>query len=198
VKWRGVPPTVSVVSGRDAARLGLLDGLHVLGTPTSVLYRADLLRMRPAFFPHSRSHADTSACYEAFQHCDLGFRHEVLAVERVHPEQWSTAMNALDAGSVAYLEVLLEYGPLYLSAPEFAVRKKEVFDAYYRDLGGCVLKLMGRDFWAFHQRRLREMGCPMDWGQVAKATLREIVVEARNPRAALRKVIAVTATRHRE
>ena len=88
VKWQGIPSTVSVMSGRDAGRLGLLKGIHVLGTPTSVLYRADLLRMRPSFFPHPRSYADTSACYEALQYCDFGFLHEVLSVERVHSEQW--------------------------------------------------------------------------------------------------------------
>jgi len=191
VKWRGVPPTVTVLSGRDAARLGLVEGVHVLGTPTSVLYRSDLLRVTPAFFPHPRSHADTSACYEAFRHCDFGFLHEVLAVERVHPGQWSTAMDVLDAGSVAYLEILLQYGPLYLREPEFAARKKQVFEAYYRSLGGCVLKLKGRDFWTFQQLRLREMGCEIDWARVAKATLREAVVEAKNPVTALRKVVAV-------
>jgi len=191
VKWRGVPPSVAVLSGRDAARLGLLEGVHVLGTPTSVLYRADLLTMRPAFFPHHRSHADTSACYEVFRHCDLGFLHEVLAFERVHSEQWSTAMNALDAGSLAYLEVLLKYGPLYLDASELSAREKEEFGAYYRTLGGSLLKLKGREFWAFHQLRLREIGHDIQWARIASAALREAVVEATSPLTAIRKVVAV-------
>ena len=83
---------------------------------------------------------------------------------------------------------------LYLAMvrePEFAARKKQVFEAYYRSLGGCVLKLKGRDFWTFQQLRLREMGCEIDWARVAKATLREAVVEAKNPVTALRKVVAV-------
>jgi len=191
VKWQGLPLTVSVLPGRDAGRLGLLEGVHVLGAPTSVLYRVDLLRKSHAFFPHPRSHADTSACYEAFQHCDFGFLHEVLAVERVHPEQWSTTMDALDAGSVAYLEVLLQYGPLYLSVPECEARKKQVFDTYYRDLGGCVLKLMGREFWYFHQSRLQEMGCELERAKVAKAAIKEALTEARSPVTAFRKIVAV-------
>lgn len=191
VKWQGLSPTVSVLSGRDAGRLGLLKGIHVLGTPTSVLYRADLLKMHKSFFPHTRCYADTSACYESFQHCDFGFLHEVLAVERVHPEQWSAAMDKLDAGSIGYLDVLLQYGPLYLNAAEFAARKKEVFDAYYRGLGGSVLKLKDREFWNFQQSRLGEMGCELAWTRIAKAAIKEAVTEVKNPVTAMRKVLAV-------
>ena len=190
VRWQGVPPTVSVMPGREAGRLGLLHGIHVLGTPTSVLYRADQLRMRHEFFPHNRSHADTSACYEVFKHADFGFLHEVLSVERVHAGQWTTAMDALDAGSVAYLEVLVRYGPHYLTAAEFAARRQEVFDAYYRDLGGCILKMKGREYWTFHRSRLRELGCQLEWSSIAKATFNEIVTEAKDPRTAMRKVRA--------
>ena len=191
VRWKGVPPAVSVMSGREAGRLGLLHGIHVLGTPTSVLYRADLLRARQDFFPHNRSHADTSACYEAFQHCDFGFLHEVLSVERVHSGQWTAAMDALDAGSVAYLEVLVRYGSHYLTPSEFAERKQVVFDGYYRDLGGCVLKLKGSEYWKFHRSRLRELGCQWDWSAIARGTINEIVTEAKDPVTAIRKIRAV-------
>jgi glycosyltransferase involved in cell wall biosynthesis len=191
VRWQGLPVTVGVVAGRDAGRLGLLEGVFVFGTPTSCLYRADLLRMRPSFFPHNRSYADTSACYEAFQHCDFGFLHEVLSAERVHSGQWTAEMDAVDAGNVGYLDVVLQYGPLYLTAAEFAARKKQVFDTYYRALGGCLLKLKGRHYWDFHQSRLREMGLGLDWGKVARAAIREALTEARNPVTATRKVVAV-------
>jgi hypothetical protein len=191
VKWQGVPPSVDVMSGRDAGRLGLLAGIHVLGTPTSVLYRADLLRMREAFFPHTRSYADTSACYEALQYCDFGFVHEVLCEERVHSGQWSAKMDELDAGSVSYLEVLLRYGALYLDPAEFAARRTQVFDGYYRALGGCVWKLKGREFWNFHRSRLSEMGCELEWVRVARAAIAEAADEAKNPVTAMRKALAV-------
>jgi glycosyltransferase involved in cell wall biosynthesis len=191
IRWQGVPPTLTIMAGRDAGRLGLLEGIHVLGTPTSVLYRADLLRMRPSFFPHKRSHADTSACYEAFQHSDFGFLHEVLSNERVHSGQWSAEMDALDAGSVAYLEVLLRYGPLFLSSEELAARKKEVFDSYYRALGGDIWKLKSHEFWTFHRSRLGEMGCELEWRKIAKASVKEALTEARSPVTAMRKVLAV-------
>jgi len=100
-------------------------------------------------------------------------------------------MEAVDAGSVAYLEILLQYGPLYLSASEFAARKKEVFEGYYRDLGGSLLQLKGRKFWDFQRSRLREMRCEFKWTKVAKAAIQEVLTEARNPVTAMRKVVAV-------
>jgi glycosyltransferase involved in cell wall biosynthesis len=188
IKWRGVPPDVNVLSGRDAARLGLLYRIHVLGTPTSVLYRTDLIKRGRAFFPHPRSHADTSACYECLQHGDLGFVHEVLAVERVHPEQWSEAMYQVSAGCTAYLDIMLQYGPLYLTPEEFKARKMQVFDSYYLGLGGHLLKLKGRSFWRFQRARLEELGLSLPWRRVIKAALIELGIEARHPWCALRKV----------
>ena len=190
VKWRGLPLSVGVISGREAARLALLKRIHFFGTPTSVLYRADLIRMRKRFFPHTRSHADTSACYEMLQHCDLGFVHEVLSEERIHAGQWSTKMDAVNAGPVAYLDVLLTYGPLYLSPSEFAERKKQVFDEYYGWLGGCIWKLKGRGFWSFHRSRLREMQYRFEWSKLASAAIRKAASEARNPVTAARKILA--------
>ena len=195
VKWKGIPPSVSVVSGRDAARFGLLKGIHILGTPSSVLYRADLLRLRKNFFPHHRSYADTSACYECFRHSDLGFIHEILAAERVHHGQWSTAMDKLDAGSVGYLDVLLQYGPIFLTAAEFETRKAEVFNAYYKGLGGCLLKLRGREFWNFHRSRLKEMGCELPWPRIFGAAIQEVFTEAKHPIVALQKVATVVKSR---
>ena len=124
-------------------------------------------------------------------YCDFGFVHEVLAVERVHTGQWTAEMDALDASSVSLLEMLLRYGPLYLTAPELAARKEEAFDRYYRGLGGCVFKLKGRKFWKFHRARFRELGIQWEWNRIAKAAMNEIITEARDPAAAIRKVRTV-------
>lgn len=102
-------------------------------------------------------------------------------------------MDSLDAGSVGYLEVLLQYGPRYLSTAEFSTRKKEVFDAYYRGLGGSLLKLRGREFWGFHRLRLHEVGCELEWPRVARAAIQEAITEARHPATAMRKVLEVIA-----
>ena len=195
VKWQGLSPTVSVISGRDASRMALLEGIQVFGPPTSVLYRSDLIRRFQPFFPHPRSYADTSACYQAFEHCDLGFIHDILSAERVHAGQWSAQMDAVHSGAVAYLDVVLQYGPQYLTPAELDTRKKQVFDRYYRTLGGCVWKLKGRKFWDFHRSRLGELGFRLDRSRLAKAALAEAMVEATDPMVAIRKVLEVVRGR---
>ena len=192
VKWQGVPLDVNVLSGREAARSRVAQRYPVSpGTPTSVLYRADALRDRKTFYPHERSHADGSACYEVFQRWDFGFVHEVLATERVHAKQWSASMDALDAGSAAYLDVLLTYGPIFLSAEEFAVRRKQnVRRVLSKRLGGYVWKFRGRDFCDSTGLDSGNWVATSNGAGWLPAAWNEALYEARDPVTAARKVIA--------
>jgi glycosyltransferase involved in cell wall biosynthesis len=188
LRWRALPTTVRVLPGRDACRLCLLDRKFLFGAPTAFLYRSDLESPGKPFFPHLRSHADTSVCYEYLREREFGFVHEVLSAERLHPGQWSSEMDALGAGSVAYLEVLMEYGPWYLSEAEFASRREQVLEEYYQGLGRYALRLKNRKFWSFNAARLREIGLKLDWPRVLAAALWKALEEIRHPKTAVRKI----------
>jgi glycosyltransferase involved in cell wall biosynthesis len=187
IRWKGLPENVSVLSGREACRLGLLKGIHVFGAPTSSLYRSDLIHRTESFFPHSEAHADTSACYEYLRDCDYGFIHEVLSVERVHEGQLTRGVERLNGGTLASIEILSHYGPVYLSESELAGRRHEQLAGYYRLLGGCVLKMKGQDFWKFHKARLSDIGYALDGRRVLFEAVRELVTEVKSPVTALRK-----------
>jgi glycosyltransferase involved in cell wall biosynthesis len=187
IRWKGLPENVSVLSGREACRMALLQGIHVFGTPTCLLYRSDLIRKTKSFFPHTEAHADTSACYAHLRDCDFGFIHEVLSVERVHEGQLTNRVQRLQAGSLAYIDVVKEYGPFYLSEDELATRLEELFADYYRLLGGCLLKMKGQDFWEFHKSRLGRIGYALNRRRVLIEAIREIATELRSPRTALQK-----------
>jgi glycosyltransferase involved in cell wall biosynthesis len=197
IKWQGMPHGVTFLPGREAARLGLLRGVHVLGTPTSVLYRADLVRGRTPFFPHDKSYADTSACYECFKEADFGFVHDVLSVERVHHKQWSNRMDRVAAGSVGYLDVLQSYGPAFMTCLEFQERRSAAFSRYYRFLGGCLLKLRGPEFWRFQADALRECGCSLEWSRVGWNAVKEVLEESRQPARAGQKAWTVIMSKVR-
>ena len=189
VRWAELSPMITVLTGREACRKALLEGVKLFGAPTAFLYRSDLLRMGKPFFPNLRPHSDTSACYQALQHCDLGIVHELLSVERVHGGQITSKVERMANGTVAYVEVLLEYGPIYLTEQELIARKKEVFDQYYRFLGGCFLKMRGQEFWNFQRTRLNELGCELQWRYVAAGAMSETFEEIRNPRVAFGKLV---------
>lgn len=195
VQWQGLPAEVDLLPGREACRMALLKGLHVFGNPTSSLYRADLLRGPASFFPHSKPHADTSACYVSLRECDFGFVHEVLSEEGVHGGQISCQVDELGMGIAAYLETLNDYGPVYLSDDEYKSRLRELLAAYDRYLGGCLLKLKSRAFWSYHEREMRKMNRSLDWRSIAGAALAEIRQEAGHPLVAWQKLRAVLADR---
>jgi len=198
IKWKGLPKDASVLPGLEVCRLGLLREVHVFGNPTSVLYRSELVRKAiAAFFPHSAPHADTSACYAYLRHCDFGFVHEVLSVERVHAGQLTKEVEVLNGGNLAHLEILATYGPVYLSETELALRKHELLATYYRMMGGCVLKMKPRVFWEFHKKGLSRIGLSLDQRRVLVEAMREVVRELRMPVTALRKFTSILAEKPR-
>ena len=191
VRWKGLPENIEIIPGREVCRLSLLDNLDVFGNPTSSLYRSDLIRKSKRFFRHPQLHADTSAYYDYLQHCNYGFVHEILSVQRIHDQQVTSTVRRLNMGSLATLEIVLEYGPIYLTAEELEILKGERFAWYYRLLGGCVLKLKGREFWQYHASRMKELGYPIAWRKVIKGTIDEIADEIQNPRVAFQKLFIV-------
>jgi glycosyltransferase involved in cell wall biosynthesis len=196
VRWKGIPPDVQVVPGRALGRLSLLGNLDVFGTPTSLLYRADLIRESKPFFPHTLPHADTSTCYEILQRHDFGFVHEILCTERVHEYQVSAKVRQLNMGETANLDMILRYGPYYLDSNEFEILKDNTLRRYYRWLGGSLLKLKELKFWKYHTARLKELGYPLPWREIIEGAVHEIIDEIHNPRLAFRKLsIAVESKR---
>lgn len=188
VRWEGLSVETTVISGREVCRASLLDKLDVFGSSTSVMHRSDLIRQYTPFYPHLLPHADTSSCFKYLQSHDFGFVHKILCVERVHPHQVSSRASRIGADSIADLEILLTYGPLYLNTWEFETRKDKVFFNYYRWLGGSVLKIRGAEFWKYHITMLRELGYPIQWQKVIGAVLCEVVRELRSPAMAFRKL----------
>ncbi len=188
VRWKGLPIETNVISGKEVCRASLLHNLDVFGSSTSVMHRSDLVRQNVPFYPHTLPHADTSSCFKYLQSHDFGFVHKILCVERVHEGQISSTVNRLSASNAAFIENVLTYGPIYLNEKEFVERKNQLMDGYYRWLGGCVLKMRGKEFWQYHASRLSEFGYPIQWTRVARATVEEIVEEIRKPSIAFAKL----------
>lgn len=191
IKWKKLPPSTEIISGQEICRRGLLDGGELFGTPTSLLYRSELVRKSERFYPHSLDYADTSACYKYLRDCDFGFVHEVLSFERIHDQQISEEVRNTGKGDVAYIQTLLEFGPIYLDADEFELRKKEVIENYHKWLGGYILKMAKKEFWAYHSSSMRDLGYPISWGKVIKCAMLEAFEESKYPKLALSKVLKV-------
>jgi len=189
VLWRDLPPEVDFLRGEDACRLGLLEAVHILGSPTACLYRADMIREGP-FFPNESPHSDTSACFEKLDRWDLGIVPKVLSVERVHARQISSKISDVAAGNVAYVEVFMQYGPRYLDESELSARFVEIYSEYCKGLGRGVLNLKGKEFWDYQRSELKKLGLEIDYGLVLRGAFASILANAAKPAAAVRKLKA--------
>lgn len=188
VLWKGIPLDVTVVNGREIARKALLvNGLHVLGSSTSLLIRADIVRAKVPFYPHTRPHADTDACYEILVNHDLGFAHEVLCFDRVHSGRWTTAGISLGAGLPAYIEAVIKYGKTFLTPEEQLKRLCELDLTYHGILGRSLLKMRGLEYWKFHLNESRSFGFRIRFARVLSSAIGTAIRGLCKPRASLGK-----------
>ena len=171
VAWDGLPYPSTVVSGRDVCRMNFLRGVYVFGAPTSLLFRADVVRSRNAFFNESNVHADKEVCFDILQHHDFGFVHQVLTYMRVQPNSLSADAVRHKRNLASGLNDLVTYGPVFLSAEEMEERLREQLRRYYADLGRLAFQRPGREFWAFHRGKMASLGHPMSRWRLTTAMI---------------------------
>jgi glycosyltransferase involved in cell wall biosynthesis len=149
----------SVVNGKEICRATLLGGPYVFGCPTSLLYRADLVRKREAFYPNNSPHCDTTVCYELLEDSDFGFVHQVLSYTRIHSASQTSRSIKYGIIKLAVLSDFCRFGPEYLSRAEMKHRLAILVDDYYRSLVPFLLEQpRNREFWERQKSELQEMG----------------------------------------
>lgn len=178
----GLPETRSVFSGREVCRLHLLEKKQVVGAPTSVLYRSDVVRAQKEFFPGPRLNADLSACYRTLRNHDLGFIHKVLAFLRVHDEALSLGQANLRAYWLDRVVFFAQYGRDFLTEKEFVKEFSKVLDDYYYDvLASAVLRGYPQAFWKYHKSGLKEVGMKINQAKLICSVIQRVFDWIFNP-----------------
>lgn len=190
VRWDQLPYPSAVVSGRAICRAHLLGGFYVFGSPTSVMYRADLVRSRNPFYPHLMPHADTSVCYECLRASDFGFVHQVLSYERIHERSASAQCQRIRTAESIVLRNLISYGPLFLTEQEQAERLRQALKEYYRSLAVGFFNGRGREFWRYHDQDLRDVGYRCFGARFAAALGLKLLDLALNPKQTVEKLLS--------
>jgi len=190
IRWQGFRFPQVVMPGRELCRQVFMsrDPAFGFGSPTSILYRADIVRGRREFYPNPSPHSDTSACFDCLRDADFGFVYDVLSFERVHEETQSSASAGLNRYASAYLNDLIEYGPSCLSADELERRLKEEVDDYDRFLAVNIGRYRDKAFWDYHKSRRQELGYPIRPARVLKAGAAYLLRQMLNPERAVRKL----------
>jgi glycosyltransferase involved in cell wall biosynthesis len=197
VRWLGHRYPQQVIPGREVCRQNLLErqelvqgqGVLGFGTPTSLLYRADLVRRTDAFYSNPSPHSDTSACFESLLDTDFGFVYEVLSYERTHEATQTTASRKSNRFLSANLNDLLNYGPKLLTPVEMKQQLSRILSEYHRYLAiTFFMHSQGPEFWNYHRSRLKELGHPLKRFDLVKAAIILVAKEIVNPGHALQKI----------
>ena len=192
IRWQGFRYPQAVFPGRDLCRDVFVrrDPSFGFGSPTSLLYRADLVRLQREFYPDPSPHSDTSACFRMLRDADFGFVYDVLSYERVHDETQSTASAGLNRYVSQNIHDLQRYGPWYLSETEYERKRREEIAEYDRFLAANLGRWRDPKFWNYHRDRRQELGCPIRLSSVLKAGAAHAVRHLVNPERTLRKLAA--------
>ena len=191
VRWQGFTYPKSVFAGREICRRIFLgnDKNFGCGTPTSLIYRADLVRSSKAFYPNPSPHSDSSACFEHLQHSSFGFIYQVLSFERLHEATQTSKSKQLERHISAYLNDLIQYGPSYLDKDELQRELRKNLKAYHRFLAvDYFVGFRGKAYWEYHRSRLAELGYPLSRLTLFKAGVLALLEDAMSPLQAIRKL----------
>lgn len=192
VKWTGLPYTSQLVSGRDICRKHLLEGVYVFGTPTTVLYRSDLVRSRVAFYNEADIHADTEVCFELLKACDFAFVHQVLTFTREREGSVSSGAADLHAYFGSMLHILTTHGRDYLIEEELQDRLSAHLSAYYKFLGKNMLLRHDGLFWEYHKRSLIEAGVGFSISRLMQGFVRTVVEAVGRPKYSVERLLKST------
>jgi glycosyltransferase involved in cell wall biosynthesis len=188
VRGIGLPLKTNFFSGREVCRLRLL-GANVIGSPTSLLYRADVVRNEKAFFPGSAPHVDIAACFRTLQYFDYGYVHQILSFERVHEESASSGLRGFNPWLVDRIEFLVTYGKTCLTPEEFEKQMEELLAGYYEYLAVEVVNFRISKYWDYYKNRMHGLGLDLSYSRIAKATIWKLLDLLLNPKQTIEKIL---------
>ena len=166
VRLDGLPYPSPEVSGRDAGRVYFLQRKYLFGTPTSLLFRSDLVHSRSPFFDERYApFEDGHTCFDLLKTCNFGFVHQVLTYTRRDNDSIISRVRPFGLELFLRYSLLAVHGQAFLSQEEFRLKIREARREYFSFLSGaaCARHRESREFWQFHSKGLASIGETLDW-----------------------------------
>jgi glycosyltransferase involved in cell wall biosynthesis len=202
VRSTGLSYQTMLVSGREACRQFLLQKYVLFGTPTSVLYRADLVRnQNPFYLETEMCCADWEACLALLSTSDLGFVHQVLTFSRQRTGSVGAIASDTGGNLASLLRILLAYGRKCLTKEDFEKALELRLSQYYEFLGRRLWVERDKDFWAYHRKTFANAGIGFSRVRLARGALGHLCRSVLDPKATLkrvRKLFSLRAFRNRK
>ena len=188
----GLPVERSVFPGREVGHAFLADRIFPFGNPSSVMYRADLVRGRDPFFDEPTVFFDTDASLRILADHDFGFVHQILSCFRMHEHSMTMRMKRYSITAADHMIAVRNHGPTFLSPEELNGRTKQTTGWFYEVLGRQRLRelIRARDdgFWEFQRSCLTAAGLDLSPLRVWRGAGRAALVAAMSPGDHLRRL----------
>src|SRR6185312_5758557 len=169
----GLPFPVTQTNGRDMCRKYLLlDHQYPFGTPSSTLYRSEIVRTRSEFYEENEPSADADVFFDFLDRYDFGFVHEILSFSRVRSGSEMDRRKELDEFSLEFLRALKKYGSKYLNGEECRVVARDQLVEYYRIMGMHFWDRRDKEFWRYHRSKLATLGYRFSNTRLAVSAMR--------------------------
>jgi glycosyltransferase involved in cell wall biosynthesis len=161
----GIPYGAAVTVGPEVVAQSLRYSLEqrrlsVLGSPSALLLRSDVVRERTPFYDENLRHSDSEAILGVLMRSDLGFVHQVLSYSREPPVAETTLSNHLGSVLADQLLFVARYGPATLSPEDFREELNADVAAYARYHSKQRLKpsrLSDVQFREYHRRAIDQL-----------------------------------------
>jgi len=184
--FEDMPFAGTVVNGRGACRMRLLNNLFVFGGPSASLLRTSVVKQYDPFYTIGNYHGDNDAYLRLLQKYDFGYVHQVLTYRRRGEDSRTTHMlNSMNSHILNIVEELVTFGPVFLTPEELQPRLKKATDDYYEFLAHQAFEFRGRKFWDTHFERLNKLGTPFDKGKFTRFAFLRLVDMLFNPKRSL-------------
>lgn len=177
----GLPYTTTVLPGPEICRQQLLTSLFLFGSPTTLLYRSEIVRGTSPFFDPSTLHDDTDVCYRILQTWKLGFAHQILSFSRIDKSSLMSRARQLGTGPIDKFLQLSKFGPVFLEPNELAVCLETCKSDYYRFLARRLLSGSSIAFWRYHRSGLESGGQRIEYASLFKHFCQELLWLLVNP-----------------
>lgn len=177
----GPDPDVPVYPGTEVARAKLLTGTFGMGSPTSVMYRADLVRARSPFYPTGRYNEDTDIVYELLAQSDFGFVPQLLCVQRVGNPSIRVSIDTFEHVILDRFIQVETYADRFLTPVEAENVRRDALRQYTRALAKHALRIRDNRFWGFHKTGLATVGRKLPVADITRIALMNVVRSIMNP-----------------
>jgi hypothetical protein len=185
----GAPVGRSRYSGRDVGRYHLLGGNFLFGSPSTVMYRAELVRGQTPFYATDRYHEDTDAAYDMIERSNFGFVHQVLSFIRTENDSIMKSRAGFNPWILDKYISLHRHGRRFLTEDEFAARVKVVEKEYFGFLGNAFVRRRSPEFWRYHEEGLKSVGLSIPTARIWLYAANSAISLLLNPRATVERFI---------